>query len=848
MRPLRVEVEGIGSFRGRAELDLTGVDLFALSGPTGAGKTTLMVDAMVLALYGTVPRYDDRRLVAPIVHQGANEGRVRLTFSIGTRTFTATRVIRRTKTGATTKEARLEETTGGGSRVLAGNADEVTQASESLIGLSFDQFCRSVVLPQGAFDRFLFAKPAERADLLVQLLDLGQHDRVGRRARALATEAAARVDAARRQLDGDLAGVDAAEEVTLTAREAALDRLAARCREAQVELDELRERGGELRAASDAAAAQRDALASLHRPGDVAEVASRTRDAVAARERAAVDRDHAADALDAAEAARTALPGAAELDAVVRAIAERDGAYRDVPSLTAAAEAAATAVRAADEAVATADDAVARARAELDDARRRELVHAVTAGVHTGDDCPVCGTPLVEEPPVGDGTRTATAEAALRSAEADATAASAGSRTAAGSAAAAAERLGAAQRRAETADAAVARALAATGADDERAAAEIRRRAEAADAAVARARDTDRAARTTLTAADRDLERTRVAETTAWEALDRARGAVAASSPPAAPRDDLAAAWDGLLAWAEVARPAAAARADDAAAAVQAQIDRYRDADRELRGACAAEGVEVAPGHAPGEAVASELATVRARRARLAERLAQVEQVRAELAAAQEEAQVAGHLGKLLQAQGFERWLLARALRRLVGGASALLRDLTSGAYSLALDDTNAFLVVDHRSADEPRTVKSLSGGERFLASLALALALADHVADLAADGAARLESLFLDEGFGTLDPDTLDVVASALEELGSRGRVVGIVTHVRDLAERLPVRFEVGRGPDGSHVTRVDLVAAHDTDPDTDRGTGSDPDTGAGGTAPADATPSPPAAATVGP
>ncbi|MBW3551031.1 MAG: membrane integrity-associated transporter subunit PqiC, partial [Proteobacteria bacterium] len=78
------------------------------------------------------------------------------TFSVGARTFTATRVVRRTKQGATTKEARLEEITGGGSVVRASSADEVSEAVASLLGLSFDQFCRSVVLPQGAFDRFLF--------------------------------------------------------------------------------------------------------------------------------------------------------------------------------------------------------------------------------------------------------------------------------------------------------------------------------------------------------------------------------------------------------------------------------------------------------------------------------------------------------------------------------------------------------------------------------------------------------------------------------------------------------------------------------------------------------------------
>jgi exonuclease SbcC len=98
-----------------------------------------------------------------------------------------------------------------------------------------------------------------------------------------------------------------------------------------------------------------------------------------------------------------------------------------------------------------------------------------------------------------------------------------------------------------------------------------------------------------------------------------------------------------------------------------------------------------------------------------------------------------------------------------------------------------------------------LSGGETFLASLALALALADRIATLAARGAARLESIFLDEGFGTLDPDTLDVVASAIEELGASGRLVGVASHAAELAERMPVRFEVHRSGNASTVERID-------------------------------------------
>jgi exonuclease SbcC len=103
--------------------------------------------------------------------------------------------------------------------------------------------------------------------------------------------------------------------------------------------------------------------------------------------------------------------------------------------------------------------------------------------------------------------------------------------------------------------------------------------------------------------------------------------------------------------------------------------------------------------------------------------------------------------------------------------------------------------------------VKTLSGGETFQASLALALALSKQVTSLSATGASKLESIFLDEGFGTLDETTLDVVASTLENLASSGsRMVGVITHVAALAERIPVRYEVIRDSAGSHIERQQL------------------------------------------
>jgi exonuclease SbcC len=132
------------------------------------------------------------------------------------------------------------------------------------------------------------------------------------------------------------------------------------------------------------------------------------------------------------------------------------------------------------------------------------------------------------------------------------------------------------------------------------------------------------------------------------------------------------------------------------------------------------------------------------------------------------------------------------------------LASLSNGAYSLALDDDNEFVVVDHANADETRSVRTLSGGETFQASLALALALSDQLTTLAADGAPQLEAMFLDEGFGALDPESLDVVAATIETLGSSGRMIGIVTHVRELAERVPVRFEVRKRGRSSSIERV--------------------------------------------
>lgn len=169
-------------------------------------------------------------------------------------------------------------------------------------------------------------------------------------------------------------------------------------------------------------------------------------------------------------------------------------------------------------------------------------------------------------------------------------------------------------------------------------------------------------------------------------------------------------------------------------------------------------------------------------------------------------------LTDLIQGKGGNRlsmslrtFVLAARLQEVAVAANQRLAVMSGGRYSfvhsraqesrgrsggLGLDvlDTHSGL---------PRPAKTLSGGESFLASLALALGLADVVA--AESGARVLDTLFIDEGFGSLDSETLDLVMSTLDELRSGGRVVGLVSHVDELRHRIPSRLRVHKAPTGS-------------------------------------------------
>jgi DNA repair protein SbcC/Rad50 len=192
---------------------------------------------------------------------------------------------------------------------------------------------------------------------------------------------------------------------------------------------------------------------------------------------------------------------------------------------------------------------------------------------------------------------------------------------------------------------------------------------------------------------------------------------------------------------------------------------------------------------------------------RLTARLAELEPLAATAAEARRLADLAAGGGANTLRMTLSSFVLAARLEEVAAAASGRLLTMTSGRYSLVHTDARrgvgrsglGLLACDGWTGVD-RDTSTLSGGETFLASLALALGLADVVTAEAAG--TRIEALFVDEGFGSLDEDTLEEVMTVLDGLREGGRLVGIVSHVAELRQRIPAQVRVRKGQAGSHLT----------------------------------------------
>ena len=233
MRPLKLALSGFTCFREPTEVSFDDLELFAICGVTGAGKSTLL-DAITYALYGQTARLGTRpgeSLFSPELDKLS----VQLTFQIGAQTYRVARVSERKGARGPKNETRLEHLGDAARWKQFGESEKLKDADrklEEIVGLTYENFTRAVLLPQGAFDRFLHAKPGERTNLLRDLLGLTITLEMAKRAGETARDAKTRAQATeerlhdyahatperRRELNGELGTLSDEHAALLEAR------------------------------------------------------------------------------------------------------------------------------------------------------------------------------------------------------------------------------------------------------------------------------------------------------------------------------------------------------------------------------------------------------------------------------------------------------------------------------------------------------------------------------------------------------------------------------------------------------------------------------------------------------
>lgn len=812
MRPLRLDIEGFGTFRDPVSLDFTDTDYFALVGPTGSGKTTV-IDAICFALYGAAPRWPRRNQVSLAMAPSTSFTRVSLFFEVSGRQYAAVRALAKSARGqVTTKQSRLitlpgeMDLTGDLGELLGEELESIAETPadmeagiERLLGLSYEHFTQSVVLPQGGFAKFLHAEKRERQDLLVSLLGLGVYERVMQLANRKAEESRTTAATLRSGLDQYADATESAEEVaadrvrTLTDFHHRLAELLAPWKLAALELE----------AATTKTAGQDAglrALTAISAPDGLDSLAAERAEVTTA----CVNAKAAVEAAEKAEVEAEQAVGEAGQPSDWQQLIKlhRDLATTRQQQAGAAALVVETA-DALDKATAEcerATQALDRARANLEEVRIAHAADDLAQVLVAGSECPVCRQIVATVPDRQAHQGLSDARAAVDQAEqamktAESTRSSAERQH--DRVVTERDRLAKVRSELETSLADQPDAEAATKAYE--VAVEAEKRCAAARLAARAARETQRTAD----------EKAKIVEqrwNDAGRRLTIARDTVGRLSPPPTTGDHVED-WSSLESWAAAKIIDLRAETQEALAVQQAAASRELQQRAIVGQALSDHDVEPPDDFTEAtvtSAVAVAVASAQHAVDRVRERRASAAALMKRIDDQEESEQLHRELGNLLNARNFERWMVEEALRAMMIEASETLTELSGGQFELTLDSKQDILVVDHNDASSQRPVQTLSGGETFQASLALALALSSQIAALSPN-TGQLDTILLDEGFGTLDPSTLDVVASTLEQLSGGGeRTVGLVTHVAALAERVPVRFEVRREGSRSSVQKV--------------------------------------------
>jgi len=860
MTPLCLSMQAFGPFAGRETVDFAALGqspLFLINGPTGAGKSSIL-DALCFALYGQTTG-NERDASQMRCDQAAPDAltEVTLDFRLRGEAFRVRRVPQQARPkargeGTTTQnaEAQLWRLTADGEQgecLVAKSVSDATTQIQGLIGLDASQFRQVMVLPQGKFRELLLAESKDREKIFSQLFQTQIFQRIEERLRTQANQIEHEVNDHRQRVKGILQASDVDSDAALeeerrllapqhqAAEQAFLDAKARREAAEQAErqgqtLQAQFDQQATLNAARQALLARQDeiqaaqarvdahgqtqALAPTYQQLQTAlETARTTREERSRAEQTMAERQTAqADAQRALEAAR---PDAEQLPAW------REQAFRLQQAVTQCQELAEL-----DSQRNRLADQVELASAEID--RQRPIIEAAEQHAteqemrwHQGQaallaqrleadaPCPVCGSREHPAPAVAE--QTPVTQADVKKARA------------------AFEQARQTLIKAEQHHAKLAQQLADKDALCQRLRDELGEHAslevleadqaklsaaiQAADSAWQAAQQAEQQAQTALARAETTLTDVRQRDDRAERALEEARQA-----------------WQQALADSAFDDEAAFNQARLSEAdhqCLQNTVTEFQREQAKLEGQLEANQARL-EGQTPPDLTALAERVADAKRQeqtheqtyrQLATRVAQLEATRKKLDAAQAaqadlEAQyrVWGTLSEVANGRtghriSLQRFVLGVLLDDVLIQASERLIRMSRGRYQLVRREdpskgnkaSGLELDVADTYTGKNRPVATLSGGESFMAALALALGLSDVVQAYA--GGIQLDTLFIDEGFGSLDQDALDQAIAMLSELQMGGRMIGIISHVSELKEQMPVRVDVRASRQGSTI-----------------------------------------------
>ncbi len=777
MKPLRLQIEGFGPYATRQVMDfrdLQGHDLVLIEGPTGAGKTTIF-DAISYALYGLVPGARSTvmgQLRSSYVEEASARTQVSFSFEKNGQAY---RVVRRpeyqrpkkrgdgfTKEPASAKLYRLHssaEGTAAQEELVSAKTLEVSGLVSELVGLSAAQFNQVLVLPQGQFREFLVAQSSQKEQLLSALFGDSLQDRVCEELVAQAKELGR--DEARlceRIVDRlQLGAVQSVDELAcrIAGMERALPLVEADVRMARQRATELARRLG---AAEEAHARREQAKKLRARLDELARVWPEDLEVKLSVWQQDFDllKQSLREAERLGQLARKARLRGAEVERAEQSLKPLDEQLSGLQLRKQALEEELERVAAEGDALSQQIEALREQLAERKSAQEASALAAMLAeGLRDKEPCLVCGA--IDHPSP------------------------------------------------------------AQGAKDERIA-ELEKQIEVQSKALSARRQSYRQLRAEHTEATATLKRIGVAALEAKHKLDTLR----------TQRDVLAQELGANTEHERFERDWCRQKEQ-----VAAETKRLQDAQRALRERDTIQASlrtlqdlavhDVEEPIALRDAVGSSEQQRKAWEAHHAETQAElaslwairddIEALDRQLLRVRELLRVAKPLAAAIRGQNprgisLSRYILQAKMEEVTQAASARLLRMTEQRYRLKVGQERLrarqsagldLFVIDAFSGDAERAVQTLSGGEAFLASLALAMGLSDVVQAHA--GGVRMDALFIDEGFGSLDADTLDLAMSAIRELRAGGRLIGIISHVEALKEVIPAHIQVRKRSGGSVI-----------------------------------------------